>query len=55
MTRVYEVVEYSRMKCFSQFVEDVTAARRLGDILDGQNILSNMAKLTGNLLFYCAE
>ena len=48
VTRVYEVVEYSRMKCFRKFVDDITAARRLGDELDSQKILANMAKLTGN-------
>lgn len=53
VTRIYEVVEFSKMKCFSQFVDDITTARRLGDLVEGQDILANMAKLTGYSICIC--
>ena len=35
------------MKCFETFVQDITEARRRGDIDDVQQILSKLAKLLG--------
>ena len=43
------------MKCFKSFVDEVTAARRLGDLFDAQEILSNLAKLLGYVFFLKLE
>ena len=42
-----QVIEYHKMKCLEDFVKDIEAARRQGDIHDLQQILSNLAKLIG--------
>jgi hypothetical protein len=48
MTKVYQVVEYTRKKCFSQFVDDVSNARRDGDVKPELEIIAETMKLLGN-------
>ena len=46
---IWQVIEFNGKTCFQQFVDNVTAARRMGDETDGLEIISNMAKLTGKI------
>ena len=48
VTRIYEVIEYCKKKCFAQFTKDVTEARRLGDIDPTQQVMAETMKLIGN-------
>ena len=49
---MFQVIEFNQMKCFKGFVDEVTAARRRGDLFDVQEILSNLAKLLGEFISY---
>jgi hypothetical protein len=48
VTKIYQVVEYDRMKCFEKFVKRVTDARRAGDRDPDLSILADLSKLIGN-------
>ena len=48
VTKIYQVIEYNRMKCFKNFVSDVTKARRSGDINPDLSIIADLFKLLGN-------
>lgn len=50
-TRIYEVVEYNKQNCFSNFVEFVTAARREGDKDKSKEVLAALCKLLGKSAF----
>ena len=51
VTKIHQVIEYTPMKCFSQFVSDVTMARRCGDADESMSIFSDTMKLLGNCAF----
>ncbi|XP_072022325.1 uncharacterized protein [Amphiura filiformis] len=48
ITRVYEVIEYTPVACFSQFVDAVSDARRMGDSDPSKSIIADTMKLMGN-------
>ena len=48
VTKIYQVVEYTPSPCFKQFVEQVSDARRAGDIDPDQAIIADTMKLIGN-------
>jgi hypothetical protein len=48
VTKVHQVIEYNRMSCFKNFVQDVTNARRCGDTDPDQSIFASLFKLIGN-------
>jgi hypothetical protein len=51
VTKVYQVVEFTPSKCFENFVEQVTEARRRGDIDPTQSVFRDTMKLLGNSAF----
>ena len=51
ITRVHEVIEYSKQKCFSNFVDFVSEARREGDRDSTKLIIGILCKLIGNSAF----
>ena len=48
VTKIHQVVEFSKMKCFEDFVKDVTEARRLGDLHKDKAAFASISKLIGN-------
>ncbi|XP_072016392.1 uncharacterized protein [Amphiura filiformis] len=48
ITRVYEIAEYTPSSCFSQFVDNVSDARRAGDSDPSKSIIADTMKLMGN-------
>ena len=48
VTKIYQVIEYNRMKCFQKFVKEVTEARRAGDEDKDLSIIADLNKLIGN-------
>ena len=48
VTRVHQAVEYTPVRCFRSFVEQVTAARRAGDVEVGLKVIGESMKLIGN-------
>ena len=48
VTKIYQVVEYSRMRCFRNFVKNVSDARRSGDADPNKSIIADLNKLIGN-------
>ena len=48
VTKVHQVVEYIPSKCFEEFVQQVTQARRKGDEDSTQSIRADTMKLLGN-------
>ena len=48
VTRVYQVLEFQKMKCFEKFCETVTNARRQGASDISQNTMAKTMKLVGN-------
>ncbi len=48
VTKIYQVVEYRRQKCFESFVQQVSDARREGDKLPEKAIIADTMKLIGN-------
>ena len=51
ITRIYQVVEFSKQACFKDFVETVTEDRRRGDVDSSQELRSTLSKLIGNSAF----
>ena len=51
VTRIYQVIEFKPQRCFHQFVQNVSDARRLGDADPSKAILADTAKLEGNASF----
>ena len=51
VTKVHQVIEYSRMACFKEFGEEVTKARRDGDRCKAKQIIALLFKLIGNASF----
>ena len=48
VTEIFEVIEYGKMSCFTEFGEQVTAARRKRDLDSSQEIIATLFKLIGN-------
>jgi hypothetical protein len=48
VTKIHQVVEYIPLKCFEDFVKQVTEARREGDQDPSQSVKSDTMKLLGN-------
>ena len=48
VTEIFEVIEYGKMSCFKEFGEQVTAARRMGDLDSTLEIIAMLFKLIGN-------
>ena len=48
VSKIHQVIEYNRMKCFQEFVSDVTEARRAGDRDPDLSIIADLSKLIGN-------
>ena len=48
---VYQAVEYHPKTCFKTFEEDVTTARRMGDVDESKSILADASKLVGKYKF----
>jgi len=48
VTKVYQVAEFARMRCFKNFVSEVTNARRAGDADKNLSIIADLNKLIGN-------
>jgi hypothetical protein len=51
VTKIYQTIEFKPMKCFSQFVHDVSEARRAGDADPSKSIIADTRKLEGNSAF----
>ena len=48
VTKIYQVIEYAPKRCFSQFVQDVSNARRAGDIDEDKKMIAETMKLIRN-------
>ena len=48
VTKIYTVVESCSRKCFSNFVKDISTARRNGELDPTQSVISDTAKVRGN-------
>ncbi|KAJ8311210.1 hypothetical protein KUTeg_011238 [Tegillarca granosa] len=53
VTKVYQVVEYQQQRCFHQFVEEVSQARRKGDEDKNTAIIADTMKVIGNSAYEC--
>lgn len=51
MTKVYEILEFQKTKCFSDFQNTVTKARRSGDAHPDLKIVGETLKLLGNAFY----
>ena len=52
VTKIYKVIEYTAVKCFESFTNEISAFRRMGDIDKDKAILREMSKLLGNLSYF---
>ena len=48
ITKIHEVIEFSRQNCFKDFTDSVTRARRQGDCDSDLEVLATTMKLIGN-------
>ncbi len=48
VSKIYQVIEYRRQKCFESFVQEVSDARRAGDTIPEKAIIADTMKLIGN-------
>ena len=51
VTKIYQVIEYTPLRCFEQFVDQVSNARREGDVHADQAIIADTMKLIGNSIY----
>ena len=51
VTKIYQVIEFKPQRCFRQFVQDVSDARRLWDSDPSKAILADTRKLEGNAAY----
>ena len=51
VTKIYQVIEYKPQRCFYQFVQDVSDARRQGDSDPSKFIIADTQKLEGNAAY----
>ena len=47
ITKVYQIVQYIPSKCFEEFGDSVSAARRDGDVDSSKSLLADTSKLVG--------
>ena len=48
ISRIYQIVEFTPKPCFKSFEEEVTTARRLGDVEKSKVVIGSTMKLIGN-------
>ena len=48
VTKIHQVIEFKPQRCFRQFVQEVSDARRQGDSDKSKAILADTCKLLGN-------
>ena len=48
VTKIYQVIEFTPLRCFRNFVNQVSDARRAGDVAPEQGIIADTMKLIGN-------
>ena len=48
VTKIHQVIEFKPQRCFHQFVQEVSDARRHGDSDESKAILADTCKLLGN-------
>ena len=48
VTKIYQVAQYQKMRCFKNFVKQITDARRAGDADKDLSIIADLNKLIGN-------
>ena len=48
MTKLHQVIEYTSQLCFQKFVQEVSNARRTGDVEKDKAIIADTMKLQGN-------
>ena len=48
VTKLHQVIEYTPQRCFRKFVQEVSDARRAGDVDSAQKIIAETMKLIGN-------
>jgi hypothetical protein len=46
--KIYQILEFEPLKCFADFVEKISEARRLGDVDPSQAVVGDTMKLIGN-------
>ena len=51
VTKIYQVAEYTPKRCFTEFVEEVTTARREGDVCKDKSLFGDLNKILGNSAF----
>ena len=51
ITKVYQIVQFKRSKCFMKFGDEVCKSRREGDTDPSKKILSETSKLSGNVIY----
>ena len=51
VTKIYQVVEFSKLTCFKDFVDNVTNDRRQGNVDKSLELKSSISKLVGNSAF----
>ena len=51
VTKIYQVVEYTPLRCFEDFVNRVSDARREGDLHADRAIIADTMKLIGNSVY----
>lgn len=51
ISKIYQIVQFTPFSCFSHFGEAVCDARRAGDIDSSKKLISETAKLSGNVIY----
>ena len=51
VSKVHQVIEFSRLKCFEEFGREVTERRRAGDQNQDLQVFATLSKLEGNAAF----
>ena len=51
ITKFYQAITYTPKKCFTRIVEEVSDARRAGDVNEDMAIIGETMKLVGNSLY----
>ena len=51
VSKIYQIVQFKRSKCFSKFGDEVCNSRREGDKDPSKKILSETSKLSGNVIY----
>lgn len=53
VTKIYQVVEYQKSRCFEGFADTISDNRRAGDLNPDKKIMADVSKITGNASFGC--